>query len=61
MKDTKTVYFLRVVEFWAIFNIQIDVTLAKFWERFQMTLFTKSTKVSQNTPTFISIGQPITK
>ena len=34
MEDTKTTCpFLRAVEFWATFDIQIDLTLAMFWER----------------------------
>ena len=28
----KLVFFLRVVDFWPTFDIQIDITLALFWE-----------------------------
>ena len=29
----KPVYFLRAVEFWPIFDIQININLAMFWEK----------------------------
>ena len=31
--------FLRVVEFWPTFNIQIAITLAIFWEKLQNCTF----------------------
>ena len=55
------VYFLKVVDFCSTFDTQIDITLAIFQESCKTTLFRKPTEVSQNTPTFISIGPPITK
>ena len=33
------VYFLRAVEFWPTFDIQIDITLAIFWEKLQNYTF----------------------
>ena len=35
----QTVYFLRAVEFWPTFNIQIDITLVRFWEKLQNHAF----------------------
>ena len=36
MENTKTtVYFLRAVEFWPTFDIQISITLAIFWNKLQ--------------------------
>ena len=33
MKDPKTIHpFLRLVELWATFDIQTDITWAIFWE-----------------------------
>ena len=33
------VYFLRAVEFWPTFDIQIDITLVIFWEKLQNHAF----------------------
>ena len=35
----ETIYFLRAVEFWPTFDIQIDITLAIFWEKLQNQTF----------------------
>ena len=35
------VYFLRAVEFWPTFDIQIDITLVIFWEKLQNHAFQK--------------------
>ena len=55
------VYFLKAIEFWPTFDIQVYITLAIFREKLQTTPFRKSIEVSQNASTFISIGLPITK
>ena len=55
------VHILKAVEFWPTFDIQIDITLSMFWEKLQNCTFRKPTEVSQNSPTFMSKGQPITK
>ena len=57
MENTrKTCLFLRAVEVWPTFDIQINITLAVFWEKLQNYTFRKPTEVSQNTPTFIPMG-----
>ena len=33
------VYFLKAVEFWPTFDIQVDITLAVFWEKLQNHTF----------------------
>ena len=33
------VYFLKVAELWANFNIQIDITLSIFWEKLENYTF----------------------
>ena len=35
------VYFLRAIEFWSTFDIQIDITLAIVWEKLQNYFFHK--------------------
>ena len=45
------VYFLRTIQFWPNFDIQIAITLAILWEK--ITLFRKPTEVSQTRPKFI--------
>ena len=35
----KPVYFLKEVEFWSDFDIQVDITLAIFWEKLQNYTF----------------------
>ena len=35
----KPVYFLKAVEFWSDFDIQVDITLAIFWEKLQNYTF----------------------
>ena len=58
----QSVYFLKVVEFCPTFDIQIDTSAifrGKVFRNF--TLFRNPTEVSQNKPTFILIGPPITK
>ena len=36
MENTKKTYlFLKAVEFWPTFDIQISLTLAIFWEKLQ--------------------------
>ena len=35
----QSVYFLKAVEFWPIFDIQISITLATFWEKLQNYTF----------------------
>ena len=43
MENTKTTrLFLRAVEFWPTFDIQIDITLAVFWEKLQNCTFYKA-------------------
>ena len=32
-------YFLRAAEFWPTFDIQIDITLPKFWENVHNYIF----------------------
>ena len=62
IESTKiTGLLLKAVEFWPTFDIQIGITLAIFRESCKTTLFRKSAEVSQNTPTFISIGPHSTK
>ena len=40
MKDPKmTRLFLRAVEYWASFDIQIDISLAIFWEKLRNYTF----------------------
>ena len=40
MENTKEpVYFLKAVEFWPTFDIQVDTTLAMFWEKLQNHTF----------------------
>ena len=51
------VCFLKTFKFRATFNIQIDKCFCKSCDA---TLFRKPMEVSQNSPTFISIGPPIT-
>ena len=36
------VYFLRAVEFWPTFDIQIEITLAIFWDKSQNHTFQKA-------------------
>ena len=36
------VYFLKAAEFWPTFDIQVDITLALFWERLQNHMFYKA-------------------
>ena len=31
----RAMYFLRAVEFWPTFDVQIDITLAIIWEKLQ--------------------------
>ena len=48
------VYFLRAVEFWPTFDIQISLTLAIFWGKVtKLHFFRNPTEVSQNMPAFI--------
>ena len=56
-------YFLRAIEFWPTFDIQIDITLTMFWKSCKTKLFRNPTEIAQNTPkkTFISIDPSITK
>ena len=62
MEKTKTTcLFFKGLKSWTTSDIQISITLAIFWEKFQTTFFRKPTEVSQNTPTFISIEPLITK
>ena len=40
MENTETAfYFLKAVEFWSTFDIQIDITLAVFWITLQNYTF----------------------
>ena len=61
IENTETTRLVfKDIEFCPIFDILIDITLAIFREKLQNHT-RKPTEVSQNTPTFISIGPPITK
>ena len=40
MENAKTArLFLKALELWASFDIQIDITLALFWEKLQSCTF----------------------
>ena len=36
------IYFLKAVELWPTFNIQIDITLTIFWENLQNHIFAET-------------------
>ena len=38
----RPIYFVTSIDFWAIFDIQIDITLAVFWNVFQNYTFSKA-------------------
>ena len=44
--DSERICFSWVVAFWATFDIQIDTTLAIFWEKCETTLFGKPIEIS---------------
>ena len=58
MKDTKKASLsLMAVKFWPTFNIQISITLARFWEKFQNDTFQEAHRsLSKHAITHINRG-----
>ena len=56
----QAVYFLKAIEFWPTFDIQVDITLY-FGKSCKTTPFRTPTETYQNTSTLISIALPIPK
>ena len=60
-KLKQSVYFWRQLNFTLLLTFILMLLWLYFRKSCKTTLFRKFTKISQNTPTFISLGTPITK